>query len=233
MHTKSRKLAVLAVAAAITQSACGQPELASATGEADEALAQVADGIEIDPTIPFPPIVLCTSVDPHAVLYIGNGYAIPFTSLPYTSKSGSGAYYYQGCGRYVVDLYIGDTQPPLPSPSYVLETWGGAHNLPSSSSLGGELPNNALDCGEYRQWQTFYKKNATGGWDTLGSSGQKGVWLNNKCELQTYSGSMTALHYIQNTDDNGWDIYRVAVAVKLRSSGQEAKVVVDEQTIIN
>ncbi|MCE9670844.1 hypothetical protein LY474_23840 [Myxococcus stipitatus] len=229
MHTKSRKLAVLAVAAAITQSACGQPENAAEAAGAREALAQVTDGIEIDPTIPLPPIVLCTSVDPHATVYVGNGYNVPLDSLPYASKSGSGAYFYEGCGRYVVDLYIGDTHPAA---NYVLSAYGAAHNLPSSSTLTGELPNNALDCGEYRQWQTFYRKNTLGNWETLGSATQKGAWVGNKCELQLVSGSLPALTGITNTDGSGWDVYRVAVAVKLRSSGQEAKVVVDGQRII-
>ncbi len=221
------KLATLAFTV-LTQAACGgaEPSGAEPVPGAEESQAQ--SGLEFEPI----PIITCTSVAADAVLYVGNGYNIPFTALPYESKSGSGGYYYKGCGRYVVDIYVGDTQPPPPAPWYRLRFDPAAHDLPSSTTVGGELPGNSIDCAAYRQYQTFYKKNASNTWDTLGYSNLKGVWSGNQCALQVVSGTMSSLGNVQNTADNGWAIYRVAVAVKLRSSGQEAKVTVDEDIIL-
>ncbi|HEX8434037.1 hypothetical protein [Archangium sp.] len=228
MFVHKLKLATLAFAV-LAQAACGgaEPSGAEPVPGAEEAQAQ--SGLEFEP-IAF---ITCDDVAPNAVLYVGNGYSIPFTALPYSSKSGNGAYYYKGCGRYVVDIYVGDTKPPLPSPSYLLKFTPAAHDLPSSTSVGGELPGNAIDCAAYRQSQIFYKKNASNTWDSLGYSSMKGVWNGTSCSLQTTSGTKPYLEYIENTADNGWAIYRVAVAVKLRSSGQEAKVTVSEDFIIN
>jgi hypothetical protein len=229
MPVHKLKLATLAFAV-LTQAACGgaEPSGAESVPGAEAPLTQAQSGLEFEPI----PIITCADVAADAVLYVGNGYNIPFSALPYESKSGSGGYYYKGCGRYVVDLYIGDTQPPAPSPWYRLRFDTAAHDLPSSTSVGGELPGNAIDCAAYRQYQTFYKKNASNTWDTLGYGNLKGVWSGGQCTLQVMSGTMFGLGNVQNTADNGWAIYRVAVAVKLRSSGQEAKVTVSEETII-
>ncbi|MCY1018244.1 hypothetical protein [Pyxidicoccus sp. MSG2] len=221
------KLPLSALALAVlAQIGCG-----AAVPPGDEAQPEERD-VHAQDIIVIPIRPPCTSVTANETLYIGTGYNIPFTALPHSSESGDASYYYEGCGRWVVDLYVGDTRA---SPyNYELGATGSAHDLPSSSQLGGVLPNNAIDCAAYRLYLSFYRKNASNTWDTLGSSSQQGVWSSatNKCNLQVYSGSMTSLSGVQNTDGSGWDIYRVAVGVKLRSSGQEAKVVVDGGIII-
>lgn len=219
------KLAAVAVAV-LTQTACGTAGPAEEGAPTEEGLAQAESGLEVR-------FVTCTQVEPDAVLWIGNGYNIPLDSLPHTTTSGSGEYYYQGCGRYVVDIHIGNTAPPSQTYPYALDFAGAAHDLPSSATVGGERPNNSIDCAAFRLHQTFYRKNASDTWDTLGASSQKGVWnySTGKCDLQVYSGAMTQLINVQNPDNVG-DVYRVAVSVKLRSSGQEAKVTVGSELVI-
>ena len=89
------KLAAVAVAV-LTQTACGTAGTAEEGTPSEEGLAQAESGLDIR-------ITPCTAVEPNTVLWIGNGYNIPFDALPHTTTSGSGAYYYEGCGRYGED----------------------------------------------------------------------------------------------------------------------------------
>ena len=147
---------------------------------------------------------------------------IPPSALPYTQKSAHGGYYYDGCGRYVVDVKVGSNMINTP-----LELYTAAHDLPSSSASGGEMPGNALDCGKYRRYETFWHRKGEGAWTKKGYANYKGVWNGSGCNQQRTSGDTYGLVEVGPTPGAGWDTYRVAVAVKLRASAQQAKVVVD------
>jgi hypothetical protein len=204
-----------ALGLALSLSACAEdPTLV-------EDLAASEEAIDIDIDLPDT-FNLCLGSEADAVLYVGNGYSIPPSALPYTQKSAHGGYAYddKACGRYVVDVKVGSNMAGSP-----LELHTAAFDLPGSSTAGGEVPANAVDCGKYRRYESYYHKKGEGAWETLGSASWKGVWSYGACSLQRYSGDVYGLFGFGPTAGAGWDTYRVTVQVKQRATAQQVKVV--------
>jgi hypothetical protein len=187
-----------------------------------EDLAATEQELEIGDVIyPLPD---CSTADPHKILYVGTGYSTPPSDLPVSVHSTNAAYYYSGCGRFVVDMYVGSSPAGMD-----LEMLPAAHDLPSSAQVGGELPANPLDCAYYRKYQTIWHKKGNGAWTKIGYANQKGVWsATYGCQAITYAGDYDAFMNLSATAGAGWDVYRVAASVKLRTSGQAAKVTIGE-----
>src|SRR5688572_2827689 len=97
---RSRALLGLALSFSLTACVTDDPGL--------EELGSSEEDIEIIDVGDLPDILpLCPSVAADAIHYVGPGYAVPPSALPFTSKSANGGYGYKGCGRYVVDFKIG------------------------------------------------------------------------------------------------------------------------------
>jgi hypothetical protein len=186
---------------------------------ASEEALELQTGPEIGPGLPT--LNLCTTGPADATLYVGSGYAIPPSALPFTQKSAHGGYAYddKGCGRYVVDVKVGSNMAGIP-----LELTTSAHDLPGSSAAGGTMPANAYDCGQYRRHETYWHRKGEGAWTVLGTASYKGVWSYGVCASQRYSGTVYGLFGFGPTPGAGWDTYRVAVQVKARATAQQVKV---------
>lgn len=158
-------------------------------------------------------------------------YYVPLTApLPKEFHSGSGEYYYvKVCGHFVVDIYMATysaTGPIVdgvkmgPGKVRILAT---PYDLPSSSSFGGYIPVVQEDCNRLMYSVRFYRKLADqSSFDLMKTSKQTGVWFSGKCDFPI---SIKGKNYIDaSVSQGGWDIYRVAVQVHLRSSAQEVSV---------
>ena len=160
------------------------------------------------------PIDGCVSAQPDAIVYVLADFAGA------DSKSGSGAYFYRTSGSLFVapcNYWVTDVKMATYSPSVILS--GEAWDLPSSASFGGTTPGTAEDCNRFTLAVRYYRKLASeSGFTSLGSGTAKGQWTGS-CTL-VWTGSTS---YQAAPSQSGWDTYRVAVRVKLRSSGQEAR----------
>ncbi len=186
------------------------------SGGVDEpALSSAQQGLEVGPLYDF-----CANAPADVVRHVGNGYDTPLAALPYRAVSGSGGYGYSlddGCGSFIVDAKLAQATPKL-------ELSAGAYDLPSAAAAGGVKPANAEDCGRYSHSVRYYhRKGDAGGFTFLGSATVKGNWTAGSCQLYVSSGTMERL-LASPTAGAGWDYYRTAVRVKLRSSYQEAAV---------
>jgi hypothetical protein len=139
-----------------------------------------------------------------------------------TKKSGSGAYYYKGCGHYVVDLTVMPT-------SGATNLSADAFDLPSSPQAGGSRPgNNKEDCTRFLVDVVLYKKNGTT-FTKMGDYGVKGIWQNTYCSFQATNPSQPAyagvgVYFTFQPPTSTYDTYRIAVSARLRTSGQEVAV---------
>lgn len=154
---------------------------------------------------------------------------VPITFGMNTISSGSGFYGYRspGCGYWVADIkmatYSHSWTPDGKNPQEVIVT-GGYYDLPSSVWKGSLTEiNNQEDCQRYIEYVRFYRKLSTeSAFTFLGHAIYKGQWQSGDCNLYKSSGTMGSV--TAEPSKSGWDTYRVAVAVKLRSSWQEAGV---------
>jgi hypothetical protein len=172
-------------------------------------------------TIQLPHFDLC-AIAPSAFTYW-----VPQTQgAGMVATSGSGGYYYTSlCKAFVVDIKMAtysatdpvDGLPTNPSGELIIATE--PYDLPSSQAFGGTTPIVGEDCGRLKYSARYYRRldnedhlthladfKATTNWDSP------------VCDVTVDGG----VHAYASQD--GWDTYRVAVAVVLRSSAQEVAV---------
>jgi hypothetical protein len=163
------------------------------------------------------PIDGCVSAQPDAIVYVLGGFAGA------DSKSGSGSYFYRTSGSLLVtpcNYWVTDVKMATYSPSVSLS--GAAWDLPSSASFGGATPGTAEDCNRFTLAVRYYRKLASeSAFTSVGAGTAKGQWAGS-CTL-VWNGPSS---YQAAPSQSGWDTYRVAVRVKLRSSGQEVRSVI-------
>jgi len=70
---------------------------------------------------------------------------------------------------------------------------------------------------------TIWHKKGAGAWSEIRKGSYRGVWSSGQCYPQLYSGANVYLERY-TTSGAGWDVFRVAVAVKERRSPQTAAV---------
>ena len=166
----------------------------------------------------------CASADAQAT------YLVPATQgLPYlVATSGSGSYYYTTlCKAYVVDVKMAtysNTDPinGVPTnPTGSLLIGAGAYDLPSSEGFGGDRPIVQEDCNRFKCWVRYYLKHHNEDhFAKISEFHTTTSWKANP-PFCTMEGAKVITAQVSK---EGWDTYRVAVAVILRSSAQEVAV---------
>jgi hypothetical protein len=166
----------------------------------------------------------CAIADPHAT------YPVPATQgLPYmVATSGSGSYYYTTlCKAYVVDIKMAtysNTDPVqgVPqNPTGALSIGAGAYDLPSSQEFGGFRPIVQEDCNRLKVWARFYlKRHNEDHFTKLDEFHTTTSWDPSTLFCKIDGAKSIAAH----VSEVGWDTYRVAVYVILRTSAQEVAV---------
>jgi len=174
--------------------------------------------------IPIPDIDFCAVADAPAV------YPVPATQgLPYlVATSGSGSYYYTTlCRAFVVDVRMAtysNTDPVkgVPTnPGGILGIIGGAYDLPSSAEFGGVTPIVQEDCNRLKVWVRYYlKRHNEDHFTKIGEHHTTTNW--NASASYCKVDGITSITAKASTE--GWDTYRVAVGVILRTSAQEVGV---------
>ena len=186
--------------------------------------AQALDRSQLLGTESRPLVSRCAKVAPDAE------YFVPEKIVQHTVPSGSGAYGYRtGCPLWVVDFSLNSKSNTelLPNGDRFHEKaafFAVAHDLPSSSSAGGEIPIVKEDCERLRVEHFIYKKfkhEPTFLFQKYLL--RKGEWIASPktCRLTkdpyTPPDSFTA-----EAPNANVLVIRVAVRVKLRTSWQEA-----------
>lgn len=173
---------------------------------------------------PVPPPVatdFCLGADADEILYV------PMNWSGDILTSGSGFYGYRLCNFWLQDVKMA---PYSACPSNLCQTLHpnmAAFDLPSSgkANVFAALPQNADDCGRYEIWTRTYKRLATAADFTLISmSDYKTTWNGFSCSLSAIPVLAQGTPPDVKQAATGWDTYRFAVSVKLRTSFQEAAV---------
>jgi hypothetical protein len=164
----------------------------------------------------------CAFADLHPVAWVS-----PTPSFGLVATSGSGGYYYTTlCKAWVADIMMAtysNTQPfngvpTNPDGDLIIATE--PYDLPSSASFGGSVPIVEEDCGRLKWWARYYRKRHNEDHFTkIGDFKATPSWQSGSCQFG-FDGGVHA-----HRSEEGWDAYRVAVGVMLRSSAQEVAVV--------
>lgn len=147
-------------------------------------------------------------------------------SDPVILPSGGAKYYYRGtpfatCNSWVVDFKMATYSNTEGDPANLGRTVldGQAYDLPSSGVIGGVVPNNQIDCERYRVDTTyFFKGHQDTEFTRKGTNTRQGVWTTQCNFVET--GITMPFEVLKSL--SGFDVHRLAIRVKLRSSGQEA-----------
>jgi hypothetical protein len=166
-------------------------------------------------------IDFCALADPNPVAWVA-----PSPAFGVVATSGNGGYYYTTlCKAWVADIKMAtysNTQPvngipTNPNGDLIIGTT--PYDLPSSQSFGGSIPTVEEDCGRLKWWARYYRKRHNEDHFTkIGDFKATTSWQPNVCQM-TFDGGITA-----HRSEEGWDTYRVAVGVMLRTSAQEVAV---------
>jgi hypothetical protein len=166
----------------------------------------------------------CTSVQADET------YLVPHAFGGQSFSSGSGEYFYRktNCPFFVVDIYLNNQSngqtPQVSGPG--VEIGVGADDLPSSSQHGGNTPTVRWDCEHLTEFGFFYKRTSTTPQFALANTVNiTGRWIDQGtphfCQLLGNASLSTDKPPSANSD-----IYRAAIRVKERGSGQEVNVTV-------
>jgi hypothetical protein len=169
--------------------------------------------------VPLPDF--CASVEPNFTYYV------PQTQgMGVVATSGSGGYYYTGlCKAYVADIKMAtysntdpvDGVPTNPNGDLIIATQ--LYDLPSSQEFGGMLPIVEEDCGRLKWAARYYlRRHNEDHFTKIADFHATTHWDGYVCQVGVDQG-FTAV-----VSQSGWDTYRVAVAVVLRTSAQEVAV---------
>lgn len=187
------------------------------------AAAWTREGWVVSPQFPHLGGVpdFCALAEPQFV------YFVPQTQgMGVVATSGSGGYYYTTlCKGYVVDIKMAtysntdpvEGVPTNPAGALIIATE--PYDLPSSQDFGGMIPVVDEDCGRLKWWARYYlKRHNEDHFTQVGDFKATPNWDSNVCHVNP-DGGHTAV-----VSEAGWDTYRVAVAVVLRTSAQEVAV---------
>jgi hypothetical protein len=165
----------------------------------------------------------CAASNADSIFYVPS----QFTSTD--SQSGSGEYFYKPggtilapvCHYWIADVKLASySNTNGQAQGLPVKISGEAYDLPSSTASPWTVPGNAVDCNRFTLWERFYRKlSSETSFTLLGTGTFTGLWTINGCVLTPAAGSISSVDAVQPA--SGWNTYRIAVAVKLRSSGQE------------
>lgn len=192
--------------------ACAAPPAGGAS-DPEETTGEAASALTLD---------FCATASPAITRSPSD---ITLDAGPDHEASGNAAYAYKGgCDRFVVDTRVG---PNVKKYEGVLLS-ALPFDLPSSSSLGGTLPNNALDCSKLRLSVDFYAKTAgQASFGKLSSVAFVGAWVpaEARCDLARINGTTGWYEWVAKPPANGTDtIFRTAVKATLRGSAVQVGV---------
>lgn len=170
-----------------------------------------------------PTVDACKSADPDGIYYVPVG---PIAEHRMNTE-GAAYYYREGCTFGLFDVkmatYSNLGTEQVPGPGFV--HWGSdADDLPGSASFGGRLPVVAEDCNRLVVETRLYRRLSNeAAFTRVYYEKRTHAWQSNQCVSTIATSSGVRPERLDNTSGSGWDTWRIAVRVKERTSGQQAR----------
>jgi hypothetical protein len=181
--------------------------------------------VGVDP----PPVDLTCAIVP-----TNKTYFVPDSFSGDLRTSGGAAYYYPPagapCNKFVVDIRMTHTSNTQGNPQSdgALQLIGDAYDLPSSSPETPDTPGTPQDCERYLKKVEYWVKplDSTGPFEQLAPPLEStGLWGPYGCQIQNSGGPAAVIAKVPAV---GVMVYRVAVSVRERESGQEVAVIMQQ-----